>query len=157
MSYGPNTPADGEPGARRIVAIVEQDGFPRASVKVASFRAGEDRPPAAPRRVFLGRRGSTAVARWRKAPRAQGYAVTFSQSDGRRETHFVAANKTRTILEDVPQEESVKVVVEAVGDDNVRGRGATASIKALRPKEKRDTFVVRPIDEVGFAVVHLKR
>lgn len=76
-------PSDARGTKRSIVAIVEQDGLPRANLVVARFTAAQARPGrVAGVRVVRAGRGAVRV-QWGRAVGASRYEATVKLSDGR--------------------------------------------------------------------------
>jgi Tol biopolymer transport system component len=69
------TPPAGRSRTRRIVAIVEQAGVPRATLPVARYRAPTLKRPGKPRGLKVTRRGNALSVRWKRVPGASRYVV----------------------------------------------------------------------------------
>lgn len=112
-------PATGPAGRRRIVAVVSQDGAPRAELTVATYDApGPLRPPA-PERLRIKRTATRAVATWSDVPRAASWRVVATASDGRRWAMPLTAR--RLVLPSVFRHKSVTVTVRGVSAEQVLG------------------------------------
>jgi hypothetical protein len=125
-------PADGPGGARRIVAVVEQDGRPRDARAVGRYVAPPRARPAKPRAVDVVRRGTGVRVSWSRAARARRYGVRVAVSDGRR-LLFLPARNARSV--DVPAvARGLRVHVRLVGllADNTAGAAAVASSTGSR-------------------------
>jgi len=69
--------ASGDPGHRQIVAIIEQDGIPRATEIVAHYSAPSSSALRAVRRLRAVRHGSTVKVTWAGVAGAGAYLVRF--------------------------------------------------------------------------------
>ena len=131
------TPAPGASRARRIVALVEQSGIPRASVTVARYRAPAWKRPARPKRLRVRRSGSALVATWARTPGAARYLVYATAADGERETFILPARKRRLRIGGVARDDRAVVRVSGLRADNVAGKAATARVKPVKPRRRR--------------------
>lgn len=125
-----------EPGsrARRIEAIVEQDGMARQTLTVARFTAPSGRP-GKPSRVRIVRRGSRAVASWRGVRGAGGYRVLVTSNDGRRVLEL--PRRPRLVVRDLVPQDTVRVRVQAVaGSARLAGPAATGRLGAVKPRRR---------------------
>ncbi|WP_028061389.1 Ig-like domain-containing protein [Candidatus Solirubrobacter pratensis] len=122
-------PARGGAGRREIVAMVQQDGRPRAEVTVATYVAPKDRSLGAPRLLRARRAGGRLLVRWQAVAGASGYNAVVTTSDGRRLTF----SPRRTGLR-VPagRDTTVRVAVRGLRADNSVGRAARVRVKATR-------------------------
>ncbi len=91
-------PAFGKGGPRKIVAEIEQGGFPRTELVVARYVAPEPGMPRAPKRVSVKRRGDRLTAVWSRVAGAHGYTVTVFTGDGREVGFDVAPDKARRVV-----------------------------------------------------------
>jgi hypothetical protein len=124
------TPARGGAGRRDIVAVVEQDGRPRAQVKLASYVAPKDRVLGAPRLLRARRSGTSVLVRWQSVAGAAGYNAIVTTSDGRRLTF--SPNKTALRIPGAGRDTTVRVAVRALRTDNAVGRTARVRVKATK-------------------------
>ncbi len=124
------TPARGGAGRRDIVAVVTQDGRPRAEIKVASYVAPKDRVPGAPRLLRARRSGTSVLVRWQGVAGAAGYNAVVTTSDGRRLTFSPA--KTAFRIPGAGRDTTVRVAVRALRTDNALGRTARVRVTATR-------------------------
>lgn len=125
-------PATGPGGRRTVVALVEQNGTPRARVTVARYRVSASRPGRVSG-LRVRRRGQSLLITWRGARGAQRYAVAWRLSDGRREARIT--RRHRLVLRDVPGIDAGTIRVAGLRRDNVAGRVAKATVKA-KPKKR---------------------
>lgn len=124
------TPARGSGGTRKVVALVQQRGRPRATLTVARFRAASAATPGKPRKLKLTRKGTRVTIAWR-APRAGfRHALHLTLSDGRQLVRLVAAKRRTTVLTGVAAGTAVKVTVRGLTPGNAKGPAASASLKA---------------------------
>lgn len=127
------TPADGPGGTRRIVAVVEQDGMPRAELPVASYVAPAPVVPGAPRGLRVRRAGSGAVVTWRPSSGpVRSYLVRARLSDGR--VLLVPATRTRrrATLPAITRTTTGTIQVTAVRADARQGRPARTTLRRAR-------------------------
>ena len=122
-------PADGPAGRREIVAIVEQDGQPRTTQTVGSYRAPGRLRPGKPRRLRVRRSGSRLVVSWVPNPSGFRHALYFQLGDGRRLVQVVPASRRAYTLKGVPRSASAKVKAYALSAVDAKGPAASASIK----------------------------
>lgn len=124
-------PALGPAGKRTVLAIVSQDGVPRAEIEVARFTAPSSLP-GRPRGVRLTRTGKGLRVSWRAAPGASRVAVSYALADGRHLAEVVRGH--RALIANVPGIDSGRVEVAGLRRDNVAGKSVTLKLK---PKPKR--------------------
>ncbi|HWI75417.1 MAG TPA: hypothetical protein VNT55_25875, partial [Baekduia sp.] len=126
------TPARGSAGVRKVEALVQQNGRPRATLTVASFRAPAALSPARPRKLKAVRKGTRVTISW-TAPRAGfRHAVHITLPDGRQLVRIIPAGRRSTVLTGVAKTAIVKVSVRGLTAGNARGPAATATVKAGR-------------------------
>jgi hypothetical protein len=89
------TPEQG-PAGRRIVAIVDQNGRPRTTLNVGSFKASAPVGPGKVTHLKLTRRGTSLVVSWKAPKPAFSHAVYADLSDGR-ELLMIAAPKASSV------------------------------------------------------------
>ncbi len=127
-------PAAGPGGARRIVALVEQDGLPRERITVARFTAPRWAKPGAPRAVKVAVPGLAsasavkprgATITWRPATGAKRYGVRVALEDGRRLFFLRDADDRVVRIPDAGKVVAVRVV--GLRADNVAGPAAITS------------------------------
>lgn len=124
------TPARGSAGTRKIIALVQQRGRPRATLTVARFRAASAVTPARPKGLKLTRKGTTVTVAWR-APRAGfRHAVHVTLADGTQQVRVVAAKGHATTLTGVAATAAVSVTVRGLTPGNALGPVARATLKA---------------------------
>ncbi len=128
-------PADGPVGKRTIVALVEQNGLPRTTLTVGSYRAPGMAKPGRPRALRIRRSGARLVVSWRPRPAGFRHAVYLELSDGRRLVRVVGA-KRRSVMVKAATNVAAKVKVFGLTAGNGKGPAARASIKRA-PKGKR--------------------
>jgi hypothetical protein len=126
------TPADGNGRARKIVAMVQQAGAPRATLTVARYTAPPWRKPARPSRLRVRRKGSNLLVSWRRASGAARYMVFVKAADGERELFVVPARKRRLRVRGVKKTDRALVRVAGLRSDNAAGALATRRVKPVR-------------------------
>ena len=77
-------PADGHAGRRSILATIEQDGYVRKVVKVATYRAPGPARPARPAHLRARAAARRLTVRWAGARGAVSYEARVTLRDGRR-------------------------------------------------------------------------
>jgi hypothetical protein len=129
-------PAAGPGRKRRIIAIVEQDGVPRARLIVARYKA----PPTRirrPRRLGLKRRGRKLAIGWSPVAGARGYRVRVTlPRDGRRLLFFTARRKRGLRVRGIEASDSAAVSVAALRPDLRPGPPAKAKLKPKKQRRK---------------------
>lgn len=124
------TPGRGSAGTRKVVALVQQRGRPRATLTVARFRAASAVTPARPKALKLTRKGTKVTIAWR-APRAGfRHAVHLTLSTGAQLVRVVGARQHATALTGVAASASVTVTVRGLTPGNAKGPLASATLKA---------------------------
>lgn len=129
-------PATGPAGRRTIVALIEQDGAPRESREVATFRAAAPATAARPTGVRITRSSkrsiSSLVVTWNAAPRAQRYGVRVELADGRvyAFARGTSARERRITLPGIARTTAASVRVVGLSGDAGHGRAGTAHLKA---------------------------
>ncbi len=121
------TPQTGPAGHRRIVAIVEQNGLPRATLNVASFRAPGPPRPTKVTHLKLTRRGTSLRVSWKKPKQPFRHGVYADLSDGRELLIIVGPKATSAIFTDVPG--TVAATVRVTGLTPSGGKGPTVAAK----------------------------
>jgi hypothetical protein len=127
-------PADGPAGKRSIVAIVEQDGFPRTTLTAGSYRAPGRPKPAKPRSLRLARKGSRLTVSWKPGSPSLRHAVYVQLGDGRRVAEVLDRKRRSFTLKGVSSKVGAKVRVTALSAANAKGPAASRSLKAGRKR-----------------------
>ena len=117
------TPNPGPNGRRKVVALIESSGLPRARRTVASFRARRTRLRAP--RVRAAGRGDQLRVRWRAVRGARRYQVTVT-TGGRKIRRAVRGRSFS--LSGFRRDQTARVVVRAVGADLRLGRPGRARV-----------------------------
>jgi hypothetical protein len=133
----PFAPADGARGRRKILALVEQDGRPRAQIEVETYVAPPPLRPTKPRDLRLRRvRGGVRVT-WKRTRNAARINVVARVSDGRRRL-FIRSGRARAArIPAVRRRDGLRVVVRGMRLDGREGRAATARLKPWRKDSRR--------------------
>jgi hypothetical protein len=119
---------------RRIVALVEQNGYPRAKLELARFTAPKPRPLARPRRVQITRKGKKLIVRWSNVKRARGYELRINlPRDGRRLLRSTKPGRRKLTIGGLERNDGGTVIVRAIDDEANPGRARKAR---LRPKPR---------------------
>jgi hypothetical protein len=114
---------------RRIVALVEQDGYPRAKLELVRFAAPKPRPLARPRRVRISRKGSKLIVRWTKVKRASGYELRIDlPRDGRRLLRSTKPGRRTLTIGGLERSDSGTVTVRAIDDETNPGKARKARL-----------------------------
>lgn len=118
--------------SRSVVALVEQDGLPRAAVVVARYTAPPRLRPARVRGLKLRRRGSRLTVSWRKARYAVRYRVVIrNPRDGT--TRLVVTRRTRTTIGGIERRDRIDVRVRGLRPDGRPGPSARR-VQTLRTR-----------------------
>ena len=131
-------PVESRQRRRRIVALVEQNGLPRARLDLARYTAPKPRRAAKPRKLRVRRKGAKLVAKWRKVRGASGYKVRIVlPKDGRRIVRHLKPKRHRISLGGIEANDRGSISVQAVGRDARPGRAAKAKLKPRRSRKGR--------------------
>jgi hypothetical protein len=140
-------PADGRAGKRQIVALVEQDGAPRTTLKVGSYRAPAAPRPARPKRVHIARRGSAIRVNWRAPRPGFRHAVRLSIDDGRQFVRIAPAGSRSIKVGGVDPGYGVTAKVIGLTSANGRGPVGHAAIPGRPPRLARGRWrITRTFD-----------
>lgn len=126
-------PTEGPGGRRKIIAMVESFGIPRASTTVGSYVAPAPRRPGRARSFKAARRGSRLAVSWRPGTGARRQVVRVTLSDGRRHVFPLGARVRRLSIPALDAADTGRVSVTALRADGSAGPAATAR---LRPKPR---------------------
>jgi hypothetical protein len=118
------TPSYGPGGNRRIEALVERDGVPRARVAVATYLAPAPGRPGRITKLHVSRRGTTLRASWRPAAGASFYLVRVGLSNGRQLVRQVRSRVHSLTLTGVARSTRARVTVTAA---DLHGRDGPAT------------------------------
>lgn len=128
-------PAPGPRGKRSIVAIVEQNGVPRAKLTVAHYKAPPTRRLRPPRRAVAKRQGGRLVVGWTPVEGARGYEVRVNlPRDGRRLLFFARSKRQRLQVRGIERSDTATVTIAAIGPDMRAGHPAKAKLKPAKKK-----------------------
>jgi hypothetical protein len=119
------TPSLELPRSRAIVAMVSEDGHPRADLVLTRFRAPAPSPLPAPRRLHGRRRGDRLNLGWRPVPDAVSYLVSVRAAGGR-VVHVLARKPTATVA-GVPLTRGVVISVSGRRRSHWAGRPGRAA------------------------------
>jgi hypothetical protein len=127
------SPSVGRGGRRVVRAVIEQDGLPQGSRRVATFRTARVRVPP-PRGLRLVRTATTVTARWSGPPRA-AYRLRLTTTDGRRMR--LAADpspaRRRTLrVTGIPRSTTVRAQVRRLADEGGFSAPVTATSRGRR-------------------------
>jgi len=128
----PFRPARGSAGRRRIVALVEQAGFPRAELVAGSYAAPPPLMPGRPQRLRVTRTKTNVTVSFRRHPRGFRHALYFRLSDGRRLLRIVGRRRHALTLRKVGPRVTGTVSVRGITALNAPGRAASAKLRARR-------------------------
>lgn len=127
------TPADGPGGRRAIIALVEQDGLPRASIAAGSYRAPPPARPTRPRRARIARRGTSLTVSWQAARRGFRHAVHLRIGDGRSLVRVVARGRRSLTVRGVAPAYGATATITGLTRLNGRGPSVRVSIPGRPP------------------------
>jgi hypothetical protein len=117
-------------GARRVVAVVEQNGLPRVTKDVASFDAPGPIVPERPRLRVKVVRGAL-VTQWAPVAAAGSYRVDVTLGDGRHIVRQVSRHVHRVEVGHYRRAAGVVVSVAAVSAAGHSGESARRTIAAV--------------------------
>ena len=123
------TPAEVPTTRHRIVATVEQNGRPRRTLDLTTFRAAKPRKVGKPRRLTATRRGSRLFVRFTLTGPARRAEVLVRYPNGRRELRFPKGQ--RLTLKGAAARAG-RVTVRGIGPDGRPGPGRTAKVKRTK-------------------------
>jgi PKD repeat protein len=131
-------PGEGAAGARSIVALVSQNGLPRAEVTVARYRAPRPARPGRPGKVTFRRSATSLAVVWRaSAGRPRAYEVRVTTINRRQELHRVSPRRTRLRIADIKPADRVTVAITPLTAKHQRGRTRRAVAAPVRRRSGR--------------------
>lgn len=131
------SPAPGPRGRRRIVALVEQDGVPRAQIQVSRYRAPGIARPRRPKQTRALRRGRKLLVKWSRLRGVHGYEVRVNlPRDGRRLIFYPRSRQTRLMVGGIESTDRGRITVAGIGADAKPGRRAVAKLKSKRRRRR---------------------
>jgi hypothetical protein len=130
-------PADGPAGRRDIYAVIEEDGLPRETRKVASYLAPPPQRPARPRGLRVRRRGATLRIAWRDDHISRTYNIVVTTSDGQRRLIVRPFGTQRATLRGVARDDRAVVEVRGMKLDGTEGKPAVKRLKPVKPKRRK--------------------
>jgi hypothetical protein len=126
-------PADGPAGRRRIVALVDQNGQPRTTLDVTSYRAPGTPRPRRVAALRITRRGSRVTVRWRAHDgRVFRHAVYLKVSDGRRLLRVLPGRRRAVTVRGIGRRLKVTAAVTGLTAANAKGPVARRTSKGRR-------------------------
>jgi hypothetical protein len=125
-------PFDGAGDRRRIVALVDQNGLPRARIAAGSYRAPPRLRPGRPRHARIRRRGTRLIVSWRAPRPGFRHAVYLRLGDGRRLVRIAGARQRSVKVSGVAPGYGAAATISGLTHANGRGPSARAAI-AGRP------------------------
>jgi hypothetical protein len=120
-------PTEGPAGKRKIVAMVEQNGLPRANLTVGAYRAPGRLHPARPRRLRIDRHGSRLVVSWDAPKQGFRHVAYLRRSDDVRQLQVIAAGRRSATFPAVKRGYGATITVTGLTHGN--GKGPSASVK----------------------------
>lgn len=127
-------PADGPGGRRRVVALVEQNGLPRARIAAGSYRAPPPLRPARPQHARITRRGTGLVVSWRAPRLGFRHAVYLRLGDGRRLVRIAGAHRRSVTISGVAPGYGAVATISGLTHANGRGPSTRAAIAGQAPR-----------------------
>jgi hypothetical protein len=127
-------PADGPAGIRSVIALVDENGIPRARIIVAHYRAPRPMKPATPTGLTLTRRGTSLLVSWHRVAGATRYTVYARISDGPRILRLLTATRLRITA--VAKTRRATVVVTAFHNAH-HGGSATKTARPVATRRRR--------------------
>ena len=143
---GAATCASGRPTVVRasagLVALVEQDGVPRATIKVGSYRAPAAPRPGRAKHVRIARRGAEVRVSWRAPRPGFRHAIRLSIDDGRQFVRIAPAGSRSIKVRGVDPGYGVTAKVSGLTSANGRGPAARAAIPGRPPRLARGRWQI---------------
>jgi hypothetical protein len=107
------------------MALVEQNGQPRTTLNVASYRAPGTPRPHKPQQLKVTRRGARVTVRWRAHDgRSFRHAVYLKVGDGRRLLRVLPAKRRSVVVRGIGRR--LKVTATVLGLTAANGKGPAA-------------------------------
>jgi hypothetical protein len=151
-------PADGRAGKRRLLALVEQDGVPRTTIKVGSYRAPAAPRPGRAKHVRIARRGAAVRVSWRAPRPGFRHAIRLSIDDGRQFVRIAPAGSRSIKVRGVDPGYGVAAKVFGLTRANSRGPAARAAIPGRPPRLARGRWrIARAFDYAKGGSFRVKR
>ncbi|MGH2974590.1 MAG: hypothetical protein ACRDLL_06960 [Solirubrobacterales bacterium] len=126
-------PADGPAGKRKIVALIEQNGRPRATLPTGSYRAPARPHPMRPQRLRIARHGNRLIVSWSAPKQGFRHAVYLQRSDGVRLLRVATADRRSVTFPAIRRGYGAAVTVTGLGNANGRGPSARTKIAGVPP------------------------
>ncbi len=126
-------PAEGPAGKRKIVAMVEQNGLPRANLTVGAYRAPGRVHPARPRHLRIKRHGSHLVVSWDAPKQGFRHVAYLRRSDDVRQLQVIAANRHSATFPAIRRGYGATVTVTGLTHGNGKGPSASVKIAGVPP------------------------
>ena len=127
-------PAESVQRKRTIVALVDQDGAPRARLTIGSFTAPKPRALSKPR-VRATRSGKRLVVSWKSVKGARGYRVRVDLArDGRHELRYTRPRTRKLTFRNLEASDIGRIAVQAIGANGRPGKAGTAKLRAKKRK-----------------------
>ncbi len=127
-------PAEGPAGKRKIVAMVEQNGLPRANLTVGAYRAPGRLRPARPQHLRIGRHGNRLLVSWDAPKQGFRHVAYLRRSDDVRQLQVVAAGRHSASFPTVQRGYGATITVTGLTHGNGKGPTASAKIAGAPPK-----------------------
>ena len=120
------TPDPGTPAVRTIVAVVAQQGTPRATIVLARVRASTGVPPAKVTGLRARRAGTRITLSWVPVCAASYYYVAAGSGKTLTEA---ATSKTTIVIAVAKKARRIPISVTAVGPTDTGGRAASITVR----------------------------
>jgi hypothetical protein len=127
-------PAEGAAGRRKIVALVAQNGRPRASLVAGAYRAPGRVHPARPQHLRIARHGARLTISWEAPKQGFRHAAYLERSDGARLLQVVAPDRGSVTFPAIRRGYGARVTVTGLTNANGRGPSASARIAGVPPR-----------------------
>jgi hypothetical protein len=131
------TPTDGPGGTRKIIAMVESNGTPRATIPVARYVAPAPKRPAKAKGLKAARRGGRLAITWRPVAGASRYRARVRLSDGRSLLFAQSRTRRRVTVRGLTSKTTARISVEALRSDGLAGPLATTRLAAKTKKKPK--------------------
>ena len=109
--------------------MIERDGIPLDTIRVAAFRAPRQVRPAKPLRLRLVRRKTGVVVAWDRTPGASSYNLSIAQAGGERYARTLRPGCRAALLRRPRPGERVSVQVVGMRSDLETGPAARVTLR----------------------------
>jgi hypothetical protein len=131
------TPAPLRGGARKVTAVISQDGLPLRKLTLARYALPRPPKPGRARALKATHRGGKLVLTWRPGARAAAQEVAVSLGDGTKQLFRLKRSARSLTLPRIAATTTGRFTVVALRADAVPGPKATGVVRKAPVKRKR--------------------